>query len=134
MMFLLSKAYANLGRLEEALIWAERLVATEKLNADYHYFQGTILQEKGDLEEAISAMQRALFLNPKFALAHFSLGNLALKRGKLKESQKHYITVSRILSEYGADEMVPSSEGMTAGKLMNIIQAMTRQERFNGKA
>jgi chemotaxis protein methyltransferase CheR len=134
MILLLSRAYANLGKLEEALIWAERLVAADKLNADYHYFHGTILQEKGNLNEAVSAMQRAVFLNPKFVLAHFSLGNLALKKGKSKESQKYYRAVSEILSEYDDDEVVPAAEGMTAGKLMNIIQAMTQREKVNGKA
>jgi chemotaxis protein methyltransferase CheR len=109
-------------------------VASDKLNPDYHYLHGAILQEMGFIEEAVASMVRAVFLKPDFAVVHFSLGNIARRRGRLKESQRHYKAALRILGNYGDDDTVPASEGMTAGRLMEIILSMTRKEVVNGKA
>ncbi|MEH1793140.1 tetratricopeptide repeat protein, partial [Nostoc sp.] len=51
-----------------------------------HYNLGSALYAQGKLEEAIAAYQRALQIDPNFALAHNNLG-IALKgQGKLEEA------------------------------------------------
>jgi len=132
-MTLLSKAYANLGRLEEALEWSEKTVATDKLNPRSHYFHGTILQEQGRLHDAVSSMNKAVFLDPNLVAAHFALGNLLRQLGKPKESDRHFRTALVILHQYGENDLVPASDGLTAGRLTDIIVSTTQKEGQNGK-
>jgi chemotaxis protein methyltransferase CheR len=130
-MALLARSYANQGRLDEALKWAEKTVAIDKLNSDYHYLHGAILQEQGRVEEAVLSLRRAVFLEPNLVVAHFALGNIARQQGKLRDSDRHYRIALKILSEYDERAPVPGSEGMTAGRMMNMIHAMTPKEIRN---
>jgi chemotaxis protein methyltransferase CheR len=132
-MALLARSYANQGKLDDALKWAEKTIATDKLNSDYHYLYGTILQEQGRVDEAVASLRRAVFLEPNFVVAHFALGNIARQRGKDKDADRHYRIALKILSDYDEQAPVPASEGMTAGRLMNMILAMTPKEISHDK-
>lgn len=121
---LLVRACANQGRLDQALEWCEKAIAADKLNAGCHYLLATIRQEQGQLLEAAASLRRALYLDPDFAMAHFALGNLARRQGKTKESAQHFTNAFSILSAHRPEEIVPESEGITAGRLMEIMQSM----------
>jgi chemotaxis protein methyltransferase CheR len=133
-MGLLARAYANQGRLDEALEWSEKTIAADKLNSDFHYLHGTILQEKGRFDEAVTSMTRAVFLEPNLVMAHFALGNLARLGARQKDAERHYRVALRILEKFGEDSAVPAAEGMTAGKLTELILAITTKETANGKS
>jgi chemotaxis protein methyltransferase CheR len=133
-MALLARSYANLGKLDEALVWAAKTITTDKLNSDYHYLHGTILQEKGQVDAAVMSLRRAVFLEPNLVVAHFALGNIARQQGKPKDADRHYRIAMKILSDYDEQAPVPASEGMTAGRLMHMILAMTPKEIPNEKS
>lgn len=123
---LLTRAFANQGKLDEALAWSEKAVVADKLNADYHHLHATILQEMGKNEEAVLSMNRAVFLNPHLVAAHFALGNLLRRMGNRKRSDRHFKTALTLLDNYRDDDTVPSTEGMSAGRLTEIILSMIR--------
>jgi chemotaxis protein methyltransferase CheR len=122
-MALLARAYANQGRLEEARSWCEQAITTDKLRAAPHYLQAAILQEQGDDSAAADALGRALYLDQNFVLAHVALGHLRRRHGKLGESRKHFQNALGLLQQRPAEELVPESEGITTGRLTEIIQA-----------
>jgi chemotaxis protein methyltransferase CheR len=126
-MALLARACANQGRLAEARQWCEQAVAADRLNASLHYLRATILQEQGALDEAVLALQRALYLDQNFVPAHVALGTLALQGGKFKAAGKHFETILAVLSTHRPDEILPESEGMTAGRLREIIASMDQK-------
>lgn len=132
-MSLLTKSYANMGKLDDALRWCEKTIAADKLNPCTHYLHGTILHELGRLDDAVRAMTSAVFLDPDFAIAHFALGTLSRQLGRRDESNRHYRTALVVLEAYNGDHVVPGSEGMTAGRMVEIIQAMIDKERPNGR-
>lgn len=119
---LLSRTYANQGRLTDALAWCEKAIGQDKLNPCLHYLRATILQEQGVIDEAIISLKRALYLNQDLILAHFSLGNLAMQQGRLKESERYLENALSLLSGYRQEEVLPESDGMTAGRMMEIIR------------
>ncbi len=121
-MALLSRVYANLGKLDEALSWCETAIAADKLVPAFHYLKAIILQEQNQTEEAVASLRRALYLDTHFVLAHFSLGNLTRQIGRPKESQKHYENALSLLNGWQVEDILPESDGMTAGRLMEIIQ------------
>ena len=127
-MALLARVYANEGKLAEGLEWCEKAIAADKMNAGCHYLRATILQEQGLLEEAQAALKRTLYLDQNFVLAHFALGNLTLREAKVKESEKHFENALSLLSAYRQEEILPESEGITAGRLVEIITLQRNQE------
>jgi chemotaxis protein methyltransferase CheR len=122
---LLARLYANQGKLAEALKWCEQASAADRLNPGYHYLLASILQEQGQVEAALRSFKRALYLDPNFVLAHVALGNLTQQQGRFKESKKHFANALSLLGSYRHEDILPESDGMTAGRLREIIQSTT---------
>jgi chemotaxis protein methyltransferase CheR len=122
-MALAVRALANQGKLCEALAACEKAIAADKLDPGLHYLRATILQESSREGEAIAALKRALYLDPNFVLAHFALGNLVLRQGNTRAAQKCFENVLALLSACRQDDILPESEGLTAGRFREIIQA-----------
>jgi chemotaxis protein methyltransferase CheR len=120
---LMARIAANLGRLEEALHWCELALAANKLDPGSHYLQAAILEEQGERGLAAEALKRALYLAPDFVLAHFALGNLARQLGRSK-ANKHFDNALRLLQDYAPEQVLPESEGITAGRLAEIIRGL----------
>jgi chemotaxis protein methyltransferase CheR len=127
-MALLSKILANQGNLNEALKWCEKSIHIDKLNPEYYYLRSAILQEKGIINEAIISLKQTLYLDQNFVLAYFALGNLALHQGRIKESNKYFENALLILKKYHRDEIPIGSDGITAGRFIEIINSMTVTE------
>lgn len=82
------------------------------------------MQEQGESEFAVQALLRALYLDPDFVLAHFSLGNLRLSQGRQREARRHFDNAQMLLHAHTQDEILPESEGLTAGRLGEIVASV----------
>jgi chemotaxis protein methyltransferase CheR len=124
----LAHALANQGQLADALAWCERWIGTEKLDPAAHYLRAVVLLEMGNPDQARSSLRRAIYLDPDLVLAHFALGNLARARGHLAQAEKHFANALRLLGRHPPTEILPESEGLTAGRLTETITALTAWE------
>ncbi len=131
LMALLAKAYANQGKLNDAISWCEKAISVDKLNPEFHHLRAIILQEQGQLEGAIASLKRALYLDSNFVLAHFMLGNLAHQAGRHKESRKYFENALSLLSRYDLDVVVDAADGLTAGRLKELILLMLNKNNHN---
>lgn len=122
---LLARALANQGRLDAALVWCDRWVAADKMDAAGHYLRAAVLLELGRLDDARRALQSTLYLDPAFALAHFTLGNLARSSGQHDRAGKHFRNALTLLGRLQPGDVLPESDGLTAGRLMETITTMT---------
>ncbi|TAK42464.1 MAG: tetratricopeptide repeat protein [Betaproteobacteria bacterium] len=127
-MALLARSCANQGDLAEAAKWCKQAVAADKLNSGWHYLLATIVQEQGAAEEAAAALRRALYLDQDYALAHFALGNLFRRQGRRMGSERHYRNALAVLGGCAHEQVLPESEGITAGRLAEIIRASLSSE------
>ena len=121
----LARTCANQGRLDEALAACRDAIAADRANPVAQFLYATICQELGRLEEAVVALGKVLYLDQDFILAHHALGDLFNRLGKKKESRRHLAVALKLLSARSRDEIVPESDGMTCGRLMESVQAMT---------
>jgi chemotaxis protein methyltransferase CheR len=121
---LMARACANQGRLAEAVEWCGQAIAADRLNPACQYLLATIQQEQGQGDAAAQSLTRALYLDPDFALAHFALGNLRLAQGRRREAQRCFDTALALLHAHPHDEPLPESEGLTAGRLTEIITSV----------
>jgi len=127
---LLAQVHATQGKLADALEWCEKAIIIEKLNPNFHYLHAIILQEQGQVDEAIMSLKRVLYLDQDFVLAHFALGHLTRQQGRLKESDKHFENALSFLNTQRREDVLPGSEGMTAGGLTEIIQSVVHRENM----
>jgi chemotaxis protein methyltransferase CheR len=119
-----ARACADEGRLAEASAWCEKAIAADKLNPAHYYLLATIEQERGQNEAAERSFGRALYLEPYFALAHFSLGNLCLSGGRQREARRHFGNALTLLRACPTDALLPESDGLSAGRLVEIIASV----------
>ena len=85
-------------------------------------------KNKKKVDEARASLKKALYLDRNFVLAHFALANLSLRSGKMADARKHFSNVTEILSGYKPDDIIPESEGITAGRLAEIIGTFRMRE------
>jgi chemotaxis protein methyltransferase CheR len=119
-----ARTLANQGQLAESLEWSGRWIATDRLNAAAHYLHAVVSQELGDRAAARTSLRRAIYLQPDLVLAHFALGNLARAESRAAEARRHFQNALGLLRRRPVDELVPESEGLTAGRLTEIISAL----------
>ncbi|SNB44747.1 CheR family methyltransferase [Geobacter sp. DSM 9736] len=123
---LMARVQANLGRLQRARELCEQAISGDKLNAGLYVLLATILQEMDLAEEEDLALKRALYLDHDLIVAHFARGNLALRRTARREADRHFGYALLVLERMGRDDVVPLTEGITAGRMREMITtAMT---------
>ena len=123
-MHLLAKTKANMGKLEEAGNLCVSILKTDKFNLSMYFLLATIQQEMGNNKDAIASLNKAIYLDSKFVMAHFLLGNLVMKTGGNGSGIKHFKNALNILSKHNPKDLLPESDGLTAGKLLEIINAI----------
>lgn len=121
---LAGRAHANIGAFAEARRCCEEAIACDRLKVQNHYLLSIVLEQQGDAEGAERSLKHALFLDHDYLLAYFALGNLCRQRGDRKESQRNYANALRLLERRHPHEAIPEAEGMTAGRLAELIRAM----------
>lgn len=119
-----ARRHANAGRLADAAQCCEAAIAADKTNPARYYLLASVRQELGQPAEAVQALQRALYLDPDFVLAHFALGTLRLAAGRRREALRHLENAAALLVKHPPGEALPESEGLTAGRLAEIVQAL----------
>ena len=123
-----TRALANQGQLQEALACCDRWIAADALDPASRYLRAVILQELGDPEQARRSLQQALYLHPDFVLAHFGLGNLARRVGKSTDAARHFANALALLEGRAPDDALSQSDGLTAGRLKEILKSLLEPE------
>ncbi len=118
----LAREAADEGRLLEAIELCEKAIRTDKLNASLYYLKATVLLEADHSDEAAVCLRQAIYIDRDFVLAHFALGHLMHQQERAKEARKHFEAVCSLLANYGLEEILPESGGISAGRLMEIIK------------
>ncbi len=125
---LLTRIYANCGKLDKALECSAKAVSSDKLNAGYHYLMATIFQELDRTEDAAVSLRRALYIDSKFIPAHVALGNICRKSGDHKNAARHFENALFLLNSEPADQVLAESEGINAQRLTEILRLMQQSE------
>ncbi|MFZ2633317.1 MAG: CheR family methyltransferase [Desulfosalsimonadaceae bacterium] len=124
-MILLAKSYANLGDLDHARTWCEKALSFEKLNPELYYLLSTIHQSADDIDAAVKSLKQAIYLDPEFIMAHFTLGMLFQQKNMPFESARSMNSAMSLLRLKDPDDVVSYSESMTASRLIETIKSMT---------
>jgi chemotaxis protein methyltransferase CheR len=123
-MLAVARTFANQGRLEQGLAACEQAIAVARTNPAAYFLYATICHELGRLDAAVAAFGKVLYLDQDFILAHHALGSLCMQLGKAQGAKRHLAIAHALLSARSRDELVPDSDGMTCGRLLESVRAM----------
>jgi len=123
-MSLLARCYANLKQNDKASSWCEKAISKDSFNPNYYYLMASIQQELGLTDKAIKSLNQALYMEPSFIMAYFAMGMIRKKQGRQKESLKCFKNAVYYLNSMDKNTIVSSSDGMTAGRLKEILESM----------
>jgi len=121
-LLLMTKIEVASGHLRQAGKWAERVIKADKLNIHAYYLLSAIHQGLGDEEKAIEALKKTVYLDKRFIAGHFSLGCLYKKQKHLVMAEKAFKNVVRLMVGRPKDEIVPETNGITYGKLLQVAE------------
>ena len=115
------RSLANLGKLKESAAICEQAIFNDKLNPKLYYLLAVILQEHNQVNESIIALKRVIYLDPDFVLSYYTLGNIYYRIGNSISANKCFTNVLSIINRVDAETIIPESEGLTAGRLKDIV-------------
>ena len=110
-------------------MWCDAALRDHKANSDLHYLRATILQELGNVDEASASLKRAIYLDPGFVVARFTLGNLAAQAGRMAEADREFRNALTLARKLKPETILRSSEGITAARMAEMISATLIQEQ-----
>ncbi len=87
------------------------------------WLRALIDEQRGQLEDAVQAIRRCLYIDHNFALAYFTLGNLYLAQGKRALAQQQWSNAASLLADTPPSDPLPLGEGITAGEVLAAISA-----------
>lgn len=120
--FLLSKAYANEGKLDEAGETLKSLIAANSDIAEHYYYFSTILMEQKNWDEADKNLVKALYLEPGLLAARLSRSRVLTHLNKNEQSRKEIENLLSDIDVYDDYETIPGLDGLTAGRLRQMAQ------------
>ncbi len=120
--YLVAKLRADGGHWEDARYWCEWALERDPLLVQAHFLSGLLHSQEGNVELALGAMKRVVFLDRDAVLGHYWLANLYEELGKPERARKSLETAAQLLAVLPPQAEIPWSEGMTAGRLRYIVQ------------
>lgn len=145
-----AKIDADQGHFATALQYCEQALAIDKLNPVTHYLLASILlewhtthneqkialaQEMATTQTsevnsaAENALKRALYLDSEWVMPHIALGNLLHSQPlRQAEAKRHFDNARALLNRISLQQVVPETEGLTAGQLLEMINVMSTAE------
>lgn len=121
--FYLTNSNFRIGNIAKASKFCEQILNKEKLDYRLHYIHGILLQENGEYEKAESAFNKSIYLNNKFALSFFALGNLQKSIGKISY-HRNFHKAAELLMDLEKEKIVKYSDGISAGDLLKQIYSL----------
>ncbi len=120
--YLLGKIQANGGKWAEARQWCERALELDPLLAEGHFLLSLVYSQEGSVGPALQAMKRVVYLERNAPLGHFGLANLYSELGEGARMRKSLENAARLLEKMPEEEIIPWSDGMTAGRLLYAVR------------
>ncbi|HCF60029.1 MAG TPA: chemotaxis protein CheR [Myxococcales bacterium] len=120
---------ARNGQIEEAERLARDSAARELLPESYLLLSLTV-ESRGDLEGAIDAVRRALYLEPNLATGHAALVPLFERAGRPQDAERARRNALRALEGVDESVVLPGIEEITAGALKRALEQATHHGTF----
>jgi chemotaxis protein methyltransferase CheR len=117
-----ARTLADCGDFERAEEICRAVLEADPLCAPAYFTMGLVFEHTRSIRESESAFRRAIYLDRKFAMAHYHLGTTLLAAGDTDSARKSFENVIDLVRGHPPDEAVPLGDGMTAGELGELAK------------
>jgi chemotaxis protein methyltransferase CheR len=114
------RVLADTGHWDAASRLTEKLIQTDSLNPGSHFISALIHEHLGANDKAMVALRRAIYLDRRFALAHYHLGTSLTNVRQLESASRSFRNALEILTTMADDEPLPHGDSITAGELRTL--------------
>jgi chemotaxis protein methyltransferase CheR len=114
---------ADQGDLEHALDKCEEWISKDKLNPASHCLRGMILYELGRFKDARLALERSMYVDPAFIMAHVGLGHVARSLGRKRDSERHFRNARMLVSAAAMDQKELATGGRIAARVERALSS-----------
>jgi chemotaxis protein methyltransferase CheR len=123
----LGRRCADRGEWAAAEAWCAQALAQDALSIDAHYLLAQIHEHQGQLDAALAAYRRTLYLDRGFVIGMIGMGNVWRQMGRIADAQRSYRNALQHLERLASDTPVPAAGGATAGALAALVTHYIRQ-------
>lgn len=122
-LIILTRAYANRGRVTEAAAACTRAIAQYPSSAELRILDSTLASQRGQFAAAAEAARRAVYIDRSLAAAHAALGMALLRGNDPAAADRALRAAERLLSDAPSSETVPASDGASAAGMLATVRA-----------
>lgn len=102
---------------------AARAVQSHPLSVEIHFMHALVLMDGGRDRDAMSALQRVLYLDRSLAVAHFLLGALHARLDDKPAARRAWRNAFELSGKLPRDTVLPLSQNERAGALHDAVRA-----------
>ncbi|MEQ9328898.1 MAG: CheR family methyltransferase [Rhodospirillales bacterium] len=116
---------ANKGDWDGAEAVCSRIIGEDEFNAEARLVLALVLEFQERLDESASLLRSAIYIDREFILAHYHLGLISARIGKLDDARRSLRNALRLSRIVDGDCRIAAGEGLTARELaeLAVIQA-----------
>ena len=119
-----ARHHADTAQTALAQACCYKVLALDRSNATAHFILAMLAYENQQYDEAVAHLQRALYLQPEFLIAHFWLAQCFRKIGRDVSADRHLNNALRSLHSWPAQAFPPESGQLNAEMLRELITSL----------
>jgi chemotaxis protein methyltransferase CheR len=116
------RTLADKGNVDTALQLCETLIAKNPINPSFYFYQALLLDQVEGHDAALLALNKVIYLNREFELAHYYLGLTQQKLGNAPDAIKSFRNALKLLEGRDRSERLPDAEGLTIADLDEVTR------------
>ncbi|MBA3338736.1 MAG: hypothetical protein H0T54_03125, partial [Geodermatophilaceae bacterium] len=125
----LVRSIANQGRLREAEAECVQALDRHRQSPELHSLHATLLSAATQHQAAAASARRALYLDPRFVMAHLQLGDALAHLGEQERAERAFENAIAALADVSEDEQVMAADGVPAPRLRHAAEVRLRAMR-----
>jgi chemotaxis protein methyltransferase CheR len=116
-----AKEAADREKWDEALACLMQVESPHMFRPEFHYLHGLVQMAAENVDKALWAWRQALYCDPMFALAHYSLGELYEQRGEHKIAARYWNKAMTAIAGLEPEHRLLFSEDITVEMLQGLL-------------
>ena len=117
----LAEEAADCEKWEEALALLQEAEGVDKFQPQVYYLRALIQMQIETADDAMKSLRRAIYCDPNFALAHYTLGELYEKQASLKEASRHWHHAQSAIAGLDSAYRLPYADDLTVEMLRELL-------------
>jgi chemotaxis protein methyltransferase CheR len=117
----LAKEAADREKWDEALAWLAQMEEQHSFRPELHYLRGLVQMAAENADEALWSLRQAVYCEPMFALAHYSLGELYERQGEYRLAVRHWRQALEATAGLEPQHHLPFADDLTVEMLQGLL-------------